>query len=878
MRIVPLLALLPSLGLAAPGTYVNGKVRVEILSPNLVRLEQRGPRGFEDRPTFTVVNRDFGKVPVNVLNLPDRIAIRTPFFTVVVLNGALSLADASVLDADSKVIFTYEGKLPKNTELPAPGKVPSVWTMSDTPRLIPPAWGATPAPKSVDSDLESKSGWDDRNDSPDVYVFVPGAGGYKQLRQDFLRLTGPVPKPPLYVLGFIDSRYHPYTEKEALDSIDTYRKKGIPLDTFVVDTDWRVNGSDGYEVEKRDFPDMPKFIQEAHDRHVHLMFNDHPNPKATGATDPAELAFRWEGLSKLMDWGMDIWWYDRNWSTSLPEPMKGIHKEIWGQRLYHDMTEKAKPSIRPWIMTNAQGIDNGIAHYSADPAGHRYPMWWTGDTGSQFEYLRSGVENGVDRGILDLQPYTHEDLGGHTGPTPSPELYIRYLEYGCLSPITRVHCTRGQDRHPWAFGEEAERIVTNYIKLRYRLLPMLYSAAQRATDDGTPIIRRCDYYWPTYPQAAGNHEYLLGDDTLVAPIMTSAAGDLKPISADMLRTADGQPGLQGEYFDNANLSGIAKKLRTDSQIGFDWSGSSPMEGIPQENFSVRWTGNLGPVPETGRYRILTKNDDGVRVFIDGKLLIDDWKAEDSATQAAEINLTAGSTHTLRIEYMQLTGNALCTVGWTLPSQSKATQSVRDVWIPPGRWHDVWSGKMYEGPATISVTANLDQIPMFVGHGGIVLTGPELQYAGEKPLDPITADVYVGNSFATTRELIEDDGISTRYLKGELARTAVSAYENEPNMADVVLGATKGRYKGMPETRNWVVRLHLPVGKSAEHVMVDGLVAEFKVEPAGPVVMPFQGGSAPEEGEVVSVRLPTSSIKTQRAVKLFMKDIKPPART
>lgn len=857
------------MGPPTPFTFVEGKVRIQVLSPNLVRLEQAGPRGFEDRPTFTVVNRNIQKTRVIVHDLEGRVAIETDGFRVIAVRGAKSLKDVAVLDPLNELLYHSEGTLPKNKALPAPGAMPAVWTLADSPRLVPPAWGATPAPKNVDPALAAKSGWDDRNDAPDVYVFVSGRGGYRQLRSEFLALTGPIPKPPLYALGFIDSRYFPYTAQQALDSIDTYRKKGIPLDAFVVDTDWRVNGSAGYDVETKDFPDMPRFIREAHDRHVHLMFNDHPDPKAKTATDPQELDFRWKGLTKLLDWGADIWWYDRNWSTSLQEPMPGIRKEMWGQRLYHDITERNRPTHRPWIMTNAQGIDNGIAHYSADPAGHRYPMWWTGDTGSTFDFLKRGVENGVDRGILDLQPYTHEDLGGHTGPTPSPELYVRFLQYGCLSPITRVHCTLGQDRHPWAFGFEAEKIVTDYIKLRYRLMPMLYSAAQRVTEDGTPILRRCDYYWPEEPESAKNDQYLLGDDILVAPIIASVAGDVKPIPGDMLRTSQGEPGLHAEYFDNAKLDGQPKIVRDDAKIDFDWSGSSPGAGIAQENFSARWTGMIGPVKDGGKYKLVTKNDDGIRVYIDEKLVIDDWKPEDSVSCEATVTFQAGSTHKLRVEYMQLTGGAICRLGWVPPTVAQDNLSHRSVWIPPGRWHDVWTGKSIDGPKTIQVGADLNQTPMWVAHGGIVLTGPEQQYVGEKISGPMTVDAYVGGTIVTRRELVEDDGISTAYIKGAVARTMTGLVGTDTT-AMLWLGGTKGTYKGIVDERNWIVRLHLPKGVSAAVVLLNDKPVKFASEKHQPVLMPFMPGAAPEEGEVITVKLPTVSIREQQVVKVLFK--------
>ena len=862
-------SILPAVALAGPYTFTTGTVRIQLISPHLVRLELKGPRGFEDRKTFTVIDRDFSKVKVSISRQGENILLQTDEYSILMPKNAITLRDVQVLDAYNQTVYQNDGSLPPTSYMPAPGFLKPAWVLADNPRLVPPAWGATPAPKSGDPALTQTSGWDNRNDAPDIYVFIPGKLGYAQIRYDFLKLTGPIPKPPLSILGFIDSRYHPYTEKEALDSIGTYRTKRIPLDTFVVDTDWRINGSAGYAVEPKFFPDMPRFIQEAHDRHVKLMFNDHPDPKAPGATDPKELEFRWEGLTKLLNMGMDIWWYDRNWSTSLVEPMPGIRKEVWGQRLYHDITERARPTERPWIMTNAQGIDNGIEHAPPQAAGHRFPMMWTGDTGSQFDYLRRGVENGVSRGILALQPYTHEDLGGHTGPTPSPELYIRFLQYGCLSPITRVHCTLGQDRHPWAFGPEAEKVVTDFINLRYRLLPTLYTAAQHATDDGSPILRRCDLYWPSFAEAAHNDQYMLGDDILVDPIMTSMKGEPNSIPSSMFRTPLGAPGLEAQYFDNATLQGTPKVVRTDDHIDFDWGTDKPANEIPSQNFSVRWTGLLGPVPSTGDYRITTKNDDGIRIYVDNKLLIDDWKPEDGAFNQATLHLEAGSSHSIRVEFMQLTGGAICKVGWMLPEDKEVTQTQRSVWIPPGTWQDLWTGETVTGPKSIVASASISQIPMWVERSGIVLTGPALQYTSEKPMDPIIADIYVGDEASTMRELVEDDGHSTEYIKNAVARTEVE-YSRKGAYAGIRFGATKGTYAGIKSTRKWIARFHLPKGISANTVRVDNKLVPFKAEAHRDVQMPFMPGAGPAEGDVVTIELSPESIRTQRSVVIELK--------
>ena len=117
------------------------------------------------------------------------------------------------------------------------------------------------------------------------------------LRADFLKLTGPTEMPPLFALGAWDSRWYAYTEQTALQQIADYRKRQIPLDVLVIDTDWRKGGSHGYDVNTDDFPDLPRFFKESHDQHIRIMFNDHPEPVAKTALDPKEMDYRFNHLS-----------------------------------------------------------------------------------------------------------------------------------------------------------------------------------------------------------------------------------------------------------------------------------------------------------------------------------------------------------------------------------------------------------------------------------------------------------------------------------------------------------------------------------------------------------------------------------------------------
>ena len=113
-----------------------------------------------------------------------------------------------------------------------------------------------------------------------------------------------------------------------------------------------------------------------------------------------------------------------------------------------------------------------------------------------------------------------------------------------------------------------------------------------------------------------------------------------PIGAVTLPTATGT-GLYGEYFATKDLTGSIKLRRTDRQINFDWGERSPSAKLPPNDFSVRWSGEL-EAPVTGDYTFATLADDGVRLWVNGRKLIDDWSVHSPAIKRGEaIKLTAG---------------------------------------------------------------------------------------------------------------------------------------------------------------------------------------------------------------------------------------------
>lgn len=125
--------------------------------------------------------------------------------------------------------------------------------------------------------------------------------------------------------------------------------------------------------------------------------------------------------------------------------------------------------------------------------------------------------------------------------------------------------------------------------------------------------------------------------------------------------------LRGEYFDNPNLSGTPVMVRDDSQINFVWTNRKPSPGMPGTNFSVRWTGQIVPA-ETGICTFTLRSDDGVRLYLDDELVIDNWTIHAPMTDRAEVKCVQGRAMDLRLEYYQAAGLAEVALGWSIADE------------------------------------------------------------------------------------------------------------------------------------------------------------------------------------------------------------------
>lgn len=161
-------------------------------------------------------------------------------------------------------------------------------------------------------------------------------------------------------------------------------------------------------------------------------------------------------------------------------------------------------------------------------------------------------------------------------------------------------------------------------------------------------------------------------------------------SENLASAAEGKRvvGLHGEYFDNNRLEGAPKVVRTDARVDFGWTLNSPARGIPFNWYSVRWTGTL----TTPRQQTLTKlgveGNDGYRLYVDGTLLIDNWRKQSYGTRLADVRLARGSTHEIRLEYFESTGNARVKLVWDAGIAHDAWRRAIDSAVAAARRSDV----------------------------------------------------------------------------------------------------------------------------------------------------------------------------------------------
>jgi len=555
------------------------------------------------------------------------------------------------------------------------------------------------------------------------------------------------------------------------------------------------------------------------------------------AFNPAARALYWSQIDEqLFSKGIDAWWLDAT------EPEIGdLKSDAVRQVMAETALGHGARQLNAYSLMTTEAVYRGQRH--SDPGKRVFILTrsafagqqrnaaatWSGDVQATWEVFAKQVAAGINFGLSGL-PYWTTDIGGFFvneypkgGQDPAyQELFTRWYQWGAFCPIFRVHGTT-VPREMWRFGEPgswAYDTQLRFDRLRYRLMPYIYSMAGNVTHGGGTILRGLPFDFRSDPRVRDiADEHMFGRAFLVSPVLqplrygalhSSEVGRAIPASA--IEGPDGTVGaLQGDYFADKTLARRVAR-RSDAAVDFDWGLEAPLPEVPADHFSVRWTGRLR-APETGEYELSTVADDGVRLWLDGKLLIDDWTQHAPEYHAGRVSLEAGKPYDLKLEYFDEILGASVKLRWTRPSDRSAAEAApsrpmrRRVYLPAGAdWYDFWTGERLKGGRAIDAPAPLERMPLHVRAGSIVPLGPHLQYADEKPADPIELRVYPG---ADARfELYEDEGEGYAYEKGIYATIPIEWSEASRTLT---IGARRGAFPGMLERRTfrvvWVRKGH-----------------------------------------------------------------------
>ena len=456
------------------------------------------------------------------------------------------------------------------------------------------------SPTQFDDDANGMSFTSEAGEGIDYYFMYGGSadGVIAQMRH----LSGDVPMFPLWTYGFWQSKERYKTAAETESIVDQYRALQVPLDGII--QDWQYWGSNylwnAMDFLSEDFLTGPQLIKNVHEKHAHFMISiwasfgpqtqqfrelnekglllpietwpqsglshiwpprmDYPSGvKVYDAFSPEARAIYWKYLKTLYDYGTDAWWMDSTDPDFFNPRESDYEYPVYGGtwrsqrnafpletvRGIYQSQRKDDRGRRIFIMTRSSFA--GQQHYGSN--------MWSGDVNSSWDMLRKQVPAGLSFSLTG-NPNFNTDIGGFfcnsyntmgAGSAPKnpqfQELYVRWMQYGLFCPVFRSH---GADapREIWQFGQKGEPVydaIEQQIRLRYRLIPYLYSIAWQVTSNNDSYLR------PLFSDFAADkkvwnmtNEFMFGHSILAAPIVDPQYTEEKIIRTDAMTGWDRQ--------------------------------------------------------------------------------------------------------------------------------------------------------------------------------------------------------------------------------------------------------------------------------------------------------------------------------------------------
>jgi alpha-glucosidase len=401
------------------------------------------------------------------------------------------------------------------------------------------------------------------SEGPPFRVIVIEKETPQEVVKTLAELTGKMELPPLWALGYQQSKYSYFPDSRVKEIASEFRSRNIPCDVIWMDIDY-MQDFKVFTFDDETFPDPAGLNDYLHSKSFRsvwmidpgvkreegyfvydqgtagdLWVHDSSHSAFTGKVWPGECVFPDFTMPETREWwgtlyrdfiptGIDGVWNDMNEPSvfdgpdgTMPEDnihrgggsiLPGSHlryHNVYGMLMVkasRDGILKVNPEKRPFILSRSNFL-----------GGQRYAATWTGDNAASWEHFRMATPMVLNLG-LSGQPFSGPDLGGYKG-TPDSTLFANWIAVGAFYPFCRNHTEKGNAGHePWVFGKQIEDVSRTALERRYRLLPYLYTLFREASQTGLPVMRPVFFADVTDKALRGEEEaFMWGDDLLIIP-------------------------------------------------------------------------------------------------------------------------------------------------------------------------------------------------------------------------------------------------------------------------------------------------------------------------------------------------------------------------